>query len=51
MSRLCSCCRRPAAPTPANVIAPMVHQFMYAVMWNCECGSTLACVIWELEET
>lgn len=48
--RLCACCRQPTAPTPANVIRPQISPWMYAVLFNCDCGSTLAVVIWEAPE-
>lgn len=48
--RLCSCCSLPAAPTAESVLRPLVSAIMYAVLWNCECGSTLAVVIWESED-
>ncbi len=48
--RLCTCCRAPTAPTPANVIGAQVSVFAYLLLWNCGCGSTLAVTLWELEE-
>jgi hypothetical protein len=43
----CPCCRQFSAPTPANVLGPLLYTFMYAVLFNCQCGSTRAVVLWE----
>jgi hypothetical protein len=42
----CSCGRR-AAPTPGNIVGPAVYDFAYLLLFNCDCGSTRAAILWE----
>lgn len=49
MGRLCSCCRKPTAPNATT--RPMVAEGLcYLLIWECDCGSTLAVTMWESEE-
>jgi hypothetical protein len=42
----CSC-GRTVSPTPENVVGPAIFPFAYLLLFNCECASTRAAVLWE----
>lgn len=43
----CNCCQSPVAITPNSRVRPWVTTFIYMLMWECACGSTLAITMWE----
>lgn len=46
----CPLCNATKSPAFGFNPRPMVFDFMYAVIYECRCGSTLASVIWERPE-
>lgn len=48
--KLCKCCGRPVAITPASRVRPMITTHLYALLFECFCQNTLCVVIWEAPE-
>lgn len=46
----CPCCARPFAIAESANARPWITDWFYMVLAECLCGSTMAVVIWELEE-
>lgn len=46
----CPCCQRHSAPNAENVLGAQLSEVSYLLLYNCDCSSTRAVVLWASEE-